>query len=408
MDLFDKCYEFTRAKLAKALGYYPYFIPLEETEGTEVVTRGHRLIMIGSNNYLGLTTHPKVREAAIEAIRKYGTSCTGSRFLNGTLTLHEELEAKLAEFLNKESALVFSTGFQTNLGTISALVGKGDVVITDKEDHASIIDGCRLALGQMKRFAHSDMKALERTLASCDPEAGKLVVVDGVFSMGGDIAPLPEIVSLCKKYGARLMVDDAHSLGVLGEGRGTAAHFGLEDEVDLIMGTFSKSFASLGGVIAGDEPVIHYIQHTGRAMIFSASMSPPNTAATLAALEIMKNEPERRERLWRNTEKMRLGYQEMGFDTGKSETPIIPIIIGDEADTFTMWKRLFEEGVFVNVAIPPAVPTGKALLRTSYMATHTEAQLDRVLEIFEKVGREVGLIGAGRKEEKREKVMAAV
>ncbi len=395
MDLFEKCEEFTRAKIAKALGYYPYFIPLEETEGTEVVTKGQRLIMIGSNNYLGLTTHPKVREAAIEAIRRYGPSCTGSRLLNGTLTLHEELEARLAEFLHKEAALVFSTGFQTNLGTISALVGKDDVVITDREDHASIVDGCRLSFGQMKRFPHNDMRGLERVLASCDSDGGKLVVVDGVFSMGGDIAPLPAIVDLCKKYDARLMVDDAHSLGVLGEGgRGTASHFGLEDDVDLIMGTFSKSFASLGGVIAGDEPVVHYIQHMGRAMIFSASMSPPSTAAVLAALEVMQEEPERLARLWHNTEKMNKGFKELGFDTGDSETPIIPIVIGDEGDTFTMWKALFEAGVFVNVAIPPAVPPGKALLRTSYMATHTDEQLDRVLEIFEKVSREVGFIPA--------------
>lgn len=393
MDLFEKCENFTRAKIAKALGYYPYFIPLEETEGTEVVTKGHRLIMIGSNNYLGLTTHPKVREAAVEAIRKYGPSCTGSRFLNGTLDLHEELEAKLAEFLHKEAALVFSTGFQTNLGTISALVGKEDVVITDREDHASIVDGCRLSFGQMKRFPHNDMSGLEKVLASCDSDGGKLVVVDGVFSMGGDIAPLPEMVDLCKKYKARLMVDDAHSIGVLGEGgRGTASHFGLEDDVDLIMGTFSKSFASLGGVIAGDEPVIHYIQHTGRSMIFSASMSPPSVAAVLAALEVMQEEPERIEKLWHNTEKMRKGFKELGFDTGDSQTPIVPIIIGDEGDTFTMWKALFGAGVFVNVAIPPAVPPGKALLRTSYMATHTDEQLDRVLEIFEKVSREVALI----------------
>ncbi len=392
MELFEKCTDFTRAKMAKVLGYYPYFISLDQTEGTEVETKGHRLIMIGSNNYLGLTTHPKVREAAIGAIRKYGTSCTGSRFLNGTLDIHEELEAKLAEFVHKEAALVFSTGFQTNLGTISALIGKGDVVITDREDHASIIDGCRLGFGEMKRFPHNDMQGLERTLQSCDSDAGKMVIVDGVFSMGGDIAPLPEMVNLCQKYGSRLMVDDAHSIGVLGEGRGTAAHFGLEDDVDLIMGTFSKSFASLGGFIAGDEPVIHYIQHMARSMIFSASMSPPNVAATLAALEIMQNEPERRERLWHNTEKMLKGFQELGFNTGDSQTPIIPIIIGEEADTFVMWKRLFEEGLFVNVAIPPAVPPNKALLRTSYMATHTEEQLDRVLDTFEKVGKEVGVI----------------
>ncbi len=396
MDLFEKCENFTRAKIAKALGYYPYFIPLDESEGTEVVTKGQRLIMIGSNNYLGLTTHPKVREAAIAAIHKYGPSCTGSRFLNGTLDLHEKLEARLAEFLHKEAALVFTTGFQTNLGTISALVGKDDVVITDREDHASIVDGCRLGFGQMKRFPHNDMRGLEKVLASCNSNGGgKLVVVDGVFSMGGDVAPLPEIVDLCQKYDARLMVDDAHSIGVLGEGgRGTASHFGLEDDVDLIMGTFSKSFASIGGVIAGDEPVIHYIQHTGRAMIFSASMSPPNTAAVLAALEVIQEEPDRIKKLWRNTEKMHKGFKELGFNIGDTETPIVPVMIGDEGDTFAMWKALFAAGVFVNVAIPPAVPPGQARIRTSYMATHTDEQLDRVLEIFETVGRDVGIIPA--------------
>lgn len=405
MDLFEKCRGFfsdpevaqamgyaTNPRTAQAWGLYPFFIPLDQTEGTEVTIQGRRMIMIGSNNYLGLTTHPKVRQAAIDAIREFGTSCTGSRFLNGTLAIHQELEAKLAEYVGKEKALVFSTGYQTNLGIISALIGKSDVVIVDKEDHASIVDGCRLALGQMKRFRHNDMADLERVLQSCPEKAGKLVAVDGVFSMGGDIAPLPEIVSLCKKYGARLMVDDAHSLGVLGGGRGTAAHFGLTEDVDLIMGTFSKSFASIGGFVAGDEATIHWIQHFGRSLIFSASLPAPNVAAVLAALEIMKSEPERIERVNAIGQRMRQGYQELGLNIGESQTPIIPIIIGDQMATIMMWKALFDNGVYTNVSLPPAVPADKSLLRTSYMATHTDEQLDRVLEVFEKVGREQGVI----------------
>jgi 8-amino-7-oxononanoate synthase len=391
MDLFEKCKEFTRAREAMDAGYYPYFIPLDQTEGTEVVINGKRLIMIGSNNYLGLTTHPKVRQAAINAIREYGTSCTGSRFLNGNLKMHKELEARLAAYVQKEAALVFSTGFQTNLGAISALVGRNDVVITDREDHASIVDGCRLSYGEMKRFRHSDMADLERVLAASG-DAAKLVVVDGIFSMGGDIAPLPEIIPLCKKYGARLMVDDAHSIGVLGGGRGTGVHFGMNDGVDLIMGTFSKSFASLGGFLAGDEEVIHYIQHMARSLIFSASMPPSNTAAVLAALDVMENEPERIERLWAIARKMREGYRQLGFNTGKSETPVIPIYIGDDMKTIFAWKALFDAGVYTNPVIPPAVPPDQSLLRTSYMATHTDEQMDRVLATFSKVGKELGHI----------------
>jgi len=392
MDLFDKCHSFTRAKEAQALGFYPYFIPLEQTEGTEVVADGRRLIMIGSNNYLGLTTHPKVRAAAIEAVRAYGTSCTGSRFLNGTLELHRELERKLAAFVGKEAALVFSTGFQVNLGTISSLVGRGDTVLTDKEDHASIVDGCRLSFGQMKRFRHNNMVSLERNLQGSDADSGKLVVVDGVFSMGGDIAPLPEIVDLCSRYGARLMVDDAHSTGVLGAGRGTAAHFGLTHAVDLIMGTFSKSFASLGGFIAGDSAVIHYVQHTARSLIFSASMAPPNAAAVLAALEVMQEEPERIVRLDSIAKRMRQGFHETGFDTGASQTPIVPVIIGADMDMLRMWKAVFDAGIYVNAVLPPAVPPGKALLRTSYMATHTDEQLGYVLDTFARVGRQMGIV----------------
>ncbi|OPX32377.1 MAG: 8-amino-7-oxononanoate synthase [Candidatus Latescibacteria bacterium 4484_181] len=358
MDLFEKCESYTEAREAIAEGYYPYFMPIESTDGTEVVIRGKRLIMVGSNNYLGLTNHPKVKEAAIEAIRKYGSGCTGSRFLNGTLDLHEELEDRLAGFMGKEAALVFSTGFQTNQGTISTIVNKGDVVITDRADHASIIDGCRLAYGEMKRFKHNDMKDLEKVLASCQPDSGKLIVTDGVFSMEGDIADLPGIVELADRYKCRVMVDDAHSIGVLGKGgRGTAEHFGLEEEVDIVMGTFSKSFASIGGFIVADEEVIDYIKHHSRALIFSASMPPSAVATVIAALEVIQTEPERRERLWENTRKMRKGFQEMGFNTGESQTPIIPIIIGDRMKTFQAWKMLFEEGIFTNPAITPWVST---------------------------------------------------
>ena len=394
MDLFDKCHQFTIAREAMAAGIYPYFTVLDDnSEGTEVVIRGRKVIMIGSNNYLGLTTDPRIRRAAVEATQKYGTSCTGSRFLNGTLELHVEAERRLAQFVGKEAALVFSTGMQTNLGTISALVDRGDVVIVDKEDHASIYDGCRLAFGDMKRFNHNDMGSLERVLQSCPDDTGKLVVVDGIFSMGGDIAPLPEIVALCKKYGARLMVDDAHSLGVLGDhGRGTADHFHLTDQVDLIMGTFSKSFASLGGFIAGDDVVMHYVQHHARSFMFSASITAASTAAVLAALDIMEAEPERIQKLWHNAEKMRTGFKALGFDTGESTTPVIPIYIGEDMKTVFAWNALFQAGVYTNTVLPPAVPPNKSLLRTSYMATHTDEQLDRVLEIFGKVGKEIGLI----------------
>ena len=392
MDLFAKCSEFTIAREAIAAGIYPYFIPLSENEGTEAEYQGRRLIMCGSNNYLGLTTHPSVRQAAKEAIDRYGTSCTGSRFLNGTLEMHEELERQLAEYVGKEAALVFSTGMQVNLGTISALVGRGDVVILDKEDHASIVDGALLSFGETKRFRHNDLADLERVLASIPEGKGKLVVVDGLFSMEGDLAPLPELIPLCKKYGARLMVDDAHGMGVLGGGKGTAAHFGLTDEVDLIMATFSKSFASLGGFIAGDDDVIHYIKHHARSLIFSASIPPANAAASLAALQVMKDEPERIARLSQIAERMRNDFQKLGFNTGNSCTPVIPIIIGDDMQTVFTWRQLFDNGVFVNPVIPPGVAQGRSLLRTSYMATHTDEQLDEVLDIFERVGKEMGLI----------------
>ena len=393
MDLFEKARQFTRPQEVKALGLYPYFLPLEDTEGTEVVIYGHRVVMIGSNNYLGLTTHPKVREAALEAIKRYGTSCTGSRFLNGTMKLHMEAEEKLAAFVGKEAAVMFSTGMQANLGAISSLIGKDDVAIIDKDDHASIVDGVRLGYGEMKRFVHSDMESLERQLKAVPEKSGALVVVDGVYSMGGDIAPLPQIVEMCQKYGARVYCDDAHSLGVLGpQGRGTAAYFGLTNQVDLIMGTFSKSFASLGGFVAGDADVMQWVQHMARSNIFSASIPPSQVAAAMAALEIMECEPERFERLWAVTRKMREGYQSMGFNTGPSETPVIPIMIGDENKTFAAWKTLFEAGIYTNAVIPPGVPPNKSLLRTSYMATHTDAQMDFVLDTFYKVGKELELI----------------
>lgn len=392
MDLFEKCYRWTTAKDAMATGIYPYFIPLTENEGTEVIFRGHRLIMCGSNNYLGLTTHPKVRDAAEQAIRRYGTSCTGSRFLNGTLEMHEQLERELAQFVGKEAALIFSTGMQVNLGVVSALLNKNDVVILDKDDHASIVDGARLSGADIQRFRHNDMEHLTRVLKSLPEDKGKLLVVDGLFSMEGDIAPLPEIIPLCETYGAKVMVDDAHAMGVLGGGRGTAAHFGLTDKVDLIMSTFSKSFASLGGFIAGKEEVVHYIKHFARSLIFSASMPPSNTAAALAALHVMIEEPERIERVNCNGEKMRRGFKQLGFNTGTSVTPVIPIIIGDDERTFLTWKLLFDNGVFVNPVISPATAPGRQLLRTSYMASHTDEQLDHVLSIFEKVGKQVGLI----------------
>ena len=392
MDIFKKCGEYTVAKEAMAQGMYPYFIPLTKSEGTEAEFQGHRLLMLGSNNYLGLTAHPRVRQAAHDAIVQFGTSCTGSRFLNGTLELHEELERRLAKWVGKDAALVFSTGMQTNLGTISALIGRGDIVILDREDHASIVDGARLGLGEIKRFRHNDMKHLRKVFSSLPEDKGKLLVVDGLFSMGGDIAPLPEIIPICKEFGVRLMVDDAHAVGVLGGGRGTAAHYDMTEDVDLIMGTFSKSLASLGGFIAGDEDVVHYIKHHARALIFSASIPAPNAAAALEALKIMEEEPERVARVNEWGAFMRRELQTLGFDTGPSETPIVPIVIGDDELTLMTWKLLFENGVFVNPVLSPAVPMGQQLLRTSYMATHTQEQLEKALEIFASVGRQLGLI----------------
>ena len=392
MDIFKKCSSFTIAREAMALGIYPYFIPMTDNEGTEAVFQGRRLIMCGSNNYLGLTTHPAVRQAAIDATRRFGTSCTGSRFANGNLELHEQLEHELAEWVGKPAALVFSTGMQTNLGTISALVDRGDVVVLDKDDHASIVDGARLSWGETKRFRHNSIDGLARLLSGIPEEKGKLVVVDGVYSMGGDIAPLPELISTCQKYGARLMVDDAHAMGVIGGGRGTAAHFGLTEETDLIMSTFSKSFASIGGFVAGSEDVIHYVKHHARSLIFSASIPPAAAAAVLAALHIMRDEPEHVERLSQIGARMRASLRQLGFNILNSQSPIIPIHIGDDMMTVLTWKNLFENGVFVNPVLSPAVPAGSQLLRTSYMATHTDEQLDRVVEIYARVGKEMGLI----------------
>jgi len=392
MDIFEKCFAFTTAKEAIKKGFYPYFIPLTENEGTVVEYKGHKLIMCGSNNYLGLTTHPKVKEAACRATEHFGTSCTGSRFLNGTLEFHEQLERELADWVGKEAALVFSTGMQANLGTVSAIVGSKDIVVLDKDDHASIVDGARLSYGKIERYRHNDMNHLERVLKSLPEDAGKIIIVDGLFSMEGDLAPLPEIVPLAKKYGARLMVDDAHGMGVTGGGHGTSHHFGVTKDVDLIMSTFSKSFASLGGFIAGDSDVVHYIKHFARSLIFSASIPPGNAAAALAALQVMREEPDRIERVNKIGDRMRRGFKELGFDIGSSVTPVIPILIGSDEKTFLTWKLLFEAGVFVNPVISPAVSPGRQLLRTSYMATHTDDQLDTVLEIFSRIGKQVGLI----------------
>ena len=392
MDIFTKCKNYSVVRDAQASGLYPYFIPLTESEGTVAQYKGKSLIMCGSNNYLGLTTHPEVQEAAREAISRFGSSCTGSRFLNGTLELHERLENELADWIQKEKALVFSTGMQVNLGTISSLVGRKEYIILDREDHASIVDGARLSYGKLIRYKHNDMEDLEGKLSRLPADKGKLLVVDGLYSMEGDIARLPEIVPLCKQFGVRLMVDDAHAVGVLGGGRGTPAHFGLTDEVDLIMGTFSKSFASIGGYLAGDAEIIDYVKHHARSLIFSASIPGPNAAAAIAALNIMRREPERIERVNKIAERMRKEYKNLGFDIGFSETPVIPIIIGDDTLTLQAWKTLFENGLFVNPIISPATPPGRQLLRTSYMATHTDDQLDQVLIIFEKVGKELGLI----------------
>lgn len=391
--IFEKCWKFNKIEPLKEQGLYPYFRVISSAQDTEVIVNGKKILMLGSNSYMGLTNDPRIKEAAIKAIQKYGTGCAGSRFLNGTLDIHIELERRLAEFVEKEDALAFTTGYQVNVGTISALVGKRDYVIIDKTDHASIIDGSRLATGEVVQFDHNNIEDLERILQSLDEKAGKLIVVDGIYSMEGDIAPLPDICRLAKKYNAAVMVDDAHSIGVLGKwGNGTASHFDLVDEVDLIMGTFSKSLASIGGWIAGKKEVINYLKHHARALIFSASISPPNAAAALAALDIIINEPWRREKLWENTRYMLENLKRLGFNTGSAETPIIPIIIGDVMGVFHFWRRIQDEGLFINPVVPPAVPISKSLVRVSVMATHTRDQLDFALEKFEKVGKEMGII----------------
>jgi 8-amino-7-oxononanoate synthase len=402
MDLFEKCIGFysdpkvaqkygypLNPRTAQAMGLFPYFIPIEHAEGPEVFVHGKKYIMIGSNNYVGLTNHPKVKEAAIEAVRKYGTSCTGSRFLNGTLDLHIELEERLAKYTGQEAALVFSTGFQVNLGTIPAIMDKDDIVITDREVHASIIDGVRMAKVlrhvQIRTYKHNDPADLEAVLKALPPEPAKLVIVDGVFSMGGDIAKLPEIIPICRKYGARFMSDDAHAIGVLGGGRGTAWHFNMPKDVDLVMGTFSKSLASVGGFIAGPKEAVHFIQMFARPFMFSASLPPSNVATVLACLDVLEQEPERVERVNAIAARVRTELRGMGYNIGETETPIIPIIIGDMMKTLEAWKIFFEAGIYTNVALPPSVPPELSLLRTSYMATHTDEQVDKVLEVFHKV-----------------------
>ncbi|MBS3763366.1 MAG: aminotransferase class I/II-fold pyridoxal phosphate-dependent enzyme, partial [Planctomycetes bacterium] len=352
-----------------------------------------QVLMLGSNSYLGLTNHPKIKEEVKAAVDKYGSGCAGSRFLNGTLDIHLKLEEKLADLVNKESVVLYSTGFQVNLGVISCLVGRGDYVISDKGDHASIVDGCLLSFGEYVRYPHNDMDGLKDKLEVLEPDDGKMIVVDGIFSMEGDIAPLPRIVELAEAHRAVVMVDDAHSIGVIGEnGSGTASYYGLTDRVHLIMGTFSKSLASLGGFIASDEETIEYLKHNSRSLIFSASMSPANAAAVLAAIDIMKEEPERIERLWHNTELMREGLEDLGFNLGTSETPILPIHIGQKLTTLKMSKRLQEEGIFVNPIVGPAVPPNASLIRISLMATHTEDQIEFALDKLAQVGREMGVL----------------
>ncbi len=391
-DMFAKAYFYARPQEVRALGLYPYFLPIERSDATEVVIDGMRRIMVGSNNYLGLTNEPRVLEAAAAALEKYGSACTGSRFLNGNTDLHDRLEAELAMLLNKEAALVFPTGYQANLGVIATLSGPGDVLIMDKLNHASLFDGATLSGAEVRRFRHGDLDHLETRLVSA---AGRprTVIVDGVFSMEGDVADIPRIADLCEKHGARLIVDDAHGIGVFGaSGAGVCEHHSAGHRVDLVVGTFSKSFASIGGFAAGDEKVISYLRHNARSLIFSASIPPSACATVLTAIDIMRAEPERRERLWRNARRMQAELYGLGFDTLGSESPIVPVIVGGTLRTFEFWKRLLDAGVFTNPVIAPAVPLTSGRIRTSYMATHTDAQLDFVLSAFKDVGREMGLI----------------
>jgi 8-amino-7-oxononanoate synthase len=394
LDIFHKCRENAgRVRSAREAGAYPYYRAISSAQDPVVVHAGRELVMLGSNNYLGLTSHPEVKDAAAMALAFYGTGCAGSRLLNGTLELHLELEQRLAEFTGREAALTFATGFQVNLGVLSCLLSRQDVAILDALDHACIIDGCRLGFGKTYKYRHNDMEDLEAKLAIVPDGRGRIVVVDGVFSMEGDLADLPRIIELARRHGARVMVDDAHGLGVFGEnGRGTAEHFGVEAEVDLLMGTFSKSLAAIGGFVAGDADVIDYVRHHARSAIFSAAPPPASVAAALKALEIVEREPERRKRLWETTDYMRSELRVLGFDTGLSASPVIPLVVGDDMVAFRMTMRLCEEGVFVNPVVSPAVPTGHSMIRTSYMATHTREQLDVALEALAKVGRELGII----------------
>jgi 8-amino-7-oxononanoate synthase len=391
----SKLAQYNAPQIAMAAGIYPYFREIESEQHTEVYIHGRKVLMFGSNSYLGLTNHPKVKEAAKKAIDKYGTGCAGSRFLNGTLDIHTELENRLAKFVKKDEAICYSTGFQVNLGAISALTGPKDFIILDELDHASIIDGSRLSFSKTLKFAHNDMESLESKLKICDPERIKLIVVDGIFSMEGDIIKLPDVIKLAEKYDASVMIDDAHAIGVIGEqGSGTASHFGLTDKVDLIMGTFSKSLASLGGFVASDKETINYLKHNSRALIFSASMTPAAAASVLAALDIIQSEPERTKHLWEVTDFARNGLKYLGFDTGTSESPIIPIFIRNDTKALQMTKMLLEEGVFVNPVVSPAVPKEDCLIRFSLMATHTKKQVQFALEKIEKVGRILGLLHA--------------
>ena len=395
-SILDKCAAFTIPDDLKAMGIYPYHRVIESGQDTEVMVNGQRMLMLGSNSYLELTTHPRIKERAVEAVRKYGTGCAGSRFLNGTLPIHVELEAKLAAFVGKEAALVFPTGFQTNTGVISSLVHKGEYIVGDKYIHACIMDGCMLSHGNLVRYDHNNMADLEEKLARIPAQAGKLIVTDGVFSMEGDICDLPGIVKLAGRYGAQIMVDDAHGIGVLGRGgAGTADHFGLTDKVDLIMGTFSKSLAAIGGFIAGSERTINYLQHMARPYMFSASASPASVAAVLGALEVMAREPGRIERLWENARFLKAGFDQLGFDTGGTQTPIIPLIVGEFDLCLQMWQFLQDEGIFVNPVVPPGVPPGRCLIRISVTAGHTREQLAWALEVFRKAGRQFGLLERG-------------
>lgn len=401
MDIFDKCRDFQDAKKVQAAGLYPYFRPIESTVGSSVFSHGKRRVMIGSNNYLGFTHHPRVQAAAKAAIDQFGTGCTGSRFLNGNLALHEELETQLAQFLGKEACLVFSTGFLSNQGALSTLVGRNDVIYSDRENHASIIEGTMVSLGDTVKFRHNNMADLERVLINTrEKYDGAVIVADGVFSMSGEIFNLQKASELAKKYNCKLYIDDAHALGVMGlEGQGTAHHFDMVDDVDLVVGTFSKSFASIGGYVAGSADVIHYIKHKCRPFIFSAAMPPAAVATVLECLKLVQEEPAHIRNLWKNANKMKRELVSLGYNTLNTQTPIIPLLIGDDMNAFAFTQKLYEAGVFATPVVRPAVPEGCALIRTSYMASHTDEDLDYVLEVLDKLGHEFGIIGSSDRQE---------